>query len=325
MKAQNAMRVTLRDLARTCGVDVSTVSRALREDPRVRARTAARIRRKALELHYAPNSAARSLVAGRTHTVWMILPTLTHPLERDPAEQASHQLRERGYDLLIALYGSDLRAYSHWIGRLRQGVADGAIVIPGLEDNQFAEPYRVLDGGGYPLVFLDRFVASLSAPVVTSDNEAGAARLVQMCAERGVRRFVVHFPAHNVVSAARREAALREIRTLGYAGWAVEDGPLPAAARQGREHVAVLGPSQDHITGFLGRHNGWLDGRRLTIAQFDEWFGNPHPAERVVTCVQDFDRMTQTAVNRLIDMIEGRASMARDVTRIPPRDYRVIE
>ncbi|MEM9999696.1 MAG: LacI family DNA-binding transcriptional regulator [Pseudomonadota bacterium] len=66
-------RIGLRQLAQSLGVDVSTVSRALRDDERVKPETRARVRDEAQRLGYRPHAAARALRGGRTGRVAVLL------------------------------------------------------------------------------------------------------------------------------------------------------------------------------------------------------------------------------------------------------------
>ena len=66
-------RVGLKQLAETLGVDVSTVSRALRNDARVKSETRERVRDEAARLGYRPNAAAQALRGGRTGRVAVLL------------------------------------------------------------------------------------------------------------------------------------------------------------------------------------------------------------------------------------------------------------
>lgn len=66
-------RIGIKQLAERLNVDISTVSRALRDDPRVKPETAAAVRELAAELEYRPNSAARALRGGRTGRVAVLL------------------------------------------------------------------------------------------------------------------------------------------------------------------------------------------------------------------------------------------------------------
>ena len=68
-----ADRIGLKHLAERLGMDVSTVSRALRQDPRVKPETTAAVRALADSLEYRPNAAARALRGGRTGRVAVLL------------------------------------------------------------------------------------------------------------------------------------------------------------------------------------------------------------------------------------------------------------
>ncbi len=68
----------LKDVARRAGVDPSTASRVLRDDPgqQVRPETRQRILDAAQELRYRPNALARGLRTRRTDTLGLIVPSL---------------------------------------------------------------------------------------------------------------------------------------------------------------------------------------------------------------------------------------------------------
>lgn len=66
-------RVGLKQLAERLGVDISTVSRALRGDQRVKPETRRVVQRVADELGYRPNMAARALKGGRSGRVAVLL------------------------------------------------------------------------------------------------------------------------------------------------------------------------------------------------------------------------------------------------------------
>src|SRR6476661_1250134 len=73
------MAVTSKDIARKLKISQSTVSRALRGDPRVAPETTARILEAARQMNYTPNLAARSLITRKTGTVGLIVSDITNP------------------------------------------------------------------------------------------------------------------------------------------------------------------------------------------------------------------------------------------------------
>ena len=65
-------KVTIKHIAEKAGVSMSTVSRALRNDPAASAKTRERIHQIARQLHYYPNLLAKGLRQDRTHTIGII-------------------------------------------------------------------------------------------------------------------------------------------------------------------------------------------------------------------------------------------------------------
>src|SRR6185437_2256847 len=74
-----AVAVTSKDIARRLNISQSTVSRALRGDPRVSAETKARILEAARQMDYTPNLAARSLITRKSGTIGLIVSDITNP------------------------------------------------------------------------------------------------------------------------------------------------------------------------------------------------------------------------------------------------------
>lgn len=78
------MKVTIKDIARMCGVSVTTVSRVLNNKTEsIGKDTVVRIRKKIEELGYRPNSVARSMITGRSHTVGLVVPDVRNPFFRN--------------------------------------------------------------------------------------------------------------------------------------------------------------------------------------------------------------------------------------------------
>src|SRR5438552_5390628 len=67
------MPVTIKDVARESGVNVSTVSRALNGEYGVHAETREHVQAVAQRLRYRPNRVARGLVTGKSHTLGLVV------------------------------------------------------------------------------------------------------------------------------------------------------------------------------------------------------------------------------------------------------------
>ncbi len=70
--------ITLKDLARILNVSVSTVSRALKDHPRIGKKTKEAVLALARELDYSPNLLALQLLQKRSNTIGIIVPKISY-------------------------------------------------------------------------------------------------------------------------------------------------------------------------------------------------------------------------------------------------------
>ncbi|BCM92038.1 catabolite control protein A [Abditibacteriota bacterium] len=98
---ENHRRVTLQDVARAAGVNVSTASDALKGTGRVAEATREKVRRIAAEHKYIPNMAARALVTGRTGMVAVVSGPLDQHYYADLVYLLETQLAVQSYRTLL--------------------------------------------------------------------------------------------------------------------------------------------------------------------------------------------------------------------------------
>jgi DNA-binding LacI/PurR family transcriptional regulator len=96
-------------VARAAGVDLSTVSRALSDSPRVKEETKKLIRKIAKKLGYHPHPIARSLATKVTNIIGLAYATSAHSLAEDQIlsqvlESSYDALHDKGYKLLFTTF-----------------------------------------------------------------------------------------------------------------------------------------------------------------------------------------------------------------------------
>ncbi len=179
---------TLRDVAREAGVSVSTVSRALNDQPFVRPEVRDRILSASQALGYRPDVAARSMRTGTTGAVGFVVSDISNPLFASIAKAADLALSPRGYALMIANSANDPEHEAELITAFRQRRLDGLIIAtadeaaPGLSD-------RV--GSFQAAVLLDREVPGSRADAVLSDHGAGIGTAIRYLVDLGHRRIAL--------------------------------------------------------------------------------------------------------------------------------------
>jgi LacI family transcriptional regulator len=205
------MAVTIKDVARESGVNVSTVSRALNDAYGVRRETRERVRQVAARLDYRPNRVARGLVTGRSHTLALIVSDIRNPFFAEVARGAEEAARAAGCDLVLCNSDLDPQKQMDCVRSLLEKRVDGILM------NSVAELGRrqqdQLAATGVPIVLLNRSAASGRFSMVSADNAAGGALAAQYLLKLGHRRIGhVTGPPHHGNMTDRARGFLHALR-----------------------------------------------------------------------------------------------------------------
>ena len=308
------MAVTLRNIADICEMDVSTVSRALRDDPRVQEETRKRIRACAAELGYVPNLAARNLVSGKTLNLWMIIPDMDAAVSREPARWLTESLKRQGYDLLIAVFHHDPEDFRHKMLRLSQNVADGAFIIP--IGDQIPDELVNLQKNGFPLVFMDRGLDLSGCTTVTTDNTGAAVELTKRCLDAGADKFVLFFREDNSAARDRMAGAEKVLNKNKIPYFAAKDASEIPAEFLHDGKLAFLASSPGQIALTLDLHRACIPKRGLIAGVFDDWQGLTENFSHIFVCRQDFKSIAEQAAKVMLGKISS-GKKASGIIRIP--------
>jgi len=89
----------IKDIARHCGVAVSTVSRVLNDHPDVSEETRKKVQKAVDELHYIPNNSARNLVKTTSDTIALLVKGVNNPFFSRLIKVIEREITTRGYTL----------------------------------------------------------------------------------------------------------------------------------------------------------------------------------------------------------------------------------
>jgi DNA-binding LacI/PurR family transcriptional regulator len=177
------MPVTMDDVAKSAGVALSTVSRALADNPRVSITTRERIQQLAREMGYVPSAIARGLATQRTFSLGVVVRDIVDPFLAELVRLIDMHALELGYSLILSHAGNDERRELAAIYILRQKRVD-AIIMP---DSSVSDSFlsRVADHG-IPVVLLNRMSYPYSIGI---DNIASGEMAVEHLLNLGHRRI----------------------------------------------------------------------------------------------------------------------------------------
>jgi LacI family transcriptional regulator len=192
----------MRDIAAELGVSVITVSKALRNQGRISTEMRERVLKRAMELNYRPDLAARSLATGRTYLIGMVVPDLIHPFFAAIAKALARKLRQEGYSLVISSSDEDPALELQEIESLLARRID-ALVLASSEHAKSSTIFRRIQETDVPYLLLDRPVRGLNCPFVGSDDKAIGKVATEHLIERGYSR-IAHIGIASLSTGNRR-------------------------------------------------------------------------------------------------------------------------
>lgn len=123
------MSVTIYDIAKAANTTHSTVSRALRDNPRISLKTREKIKRVARELDYRPSHAGVFLKSGKTHTVSILLPDITNPYYVQFQRALEEECFARNYQVLGMEFALDAKRERACLERMLERRSDGIVAF----------------------------------------------------------------------------------------------------------------------------------------------------------------------------------------------------
>lgn len=311
--ASSIQRPTIVTLSRAMGVAPSTISRALRGDTRISAKTRARIARLAQDLGYTPHASARTMSSGRSGLIGVVLGASENPFYTELLHASVEQAALRGLRLLIIHAGAG-PIENKTADALLQYQVDGCIITSAELPSNVGE---VCAANGVPVVMVNR-IARQHTSAVTCDNINGSAQLADVLIQAGRRRIAVIGTSSSSSTGQDREAGFnRYLETVGLRpvlrldGQSTYEGGFEAGQHIGRllqrdRPDAVFAVSDIMAFGILDafRLAGLSVPSDVAVVGFD---GLPHgsrPIYNLTTIEQPVVAMT----SRALDLLQARMS-----------------
>lgn len=181
------------------------MSRVMRQDPKVRPETRARVLRVLAETRYEPNAAARAFRTHRSGSVGVVVARLSYQLYPAMLEAIGAQLARLGQRMIVwdSEHGGDLPASR----ALRQGIVDGVILTAATGESEFIQEGAAPDA---PVVLVNRTVDGYAADQVSSDNLAGGRRVAEYLVRAGRKSIALIGGIPRASTIRHREEGFRQ-------------------------------------------------------------------------------------------------------------------
>lgn len=180
--------ITIKDIARSLGISIATVSRALRDSYDVSRETRERVLTMATQLNYKPNVNAQGLVSSQTHNIGIILPFITNYYFSTVITGIQEVAWSRGYDIILYVTNDSEERECSILENLSFSRLDGLLACISSHSHSCDYFQKIIDGGT-PVVFFDRIPASIKTSKVMQDDSNGAFDAVDHLIQSGYKRI----------------------------------------------------------------------------------------------------------------------------------------
>lgn len=235
--------VTMRDVAKAVNLSPMTVSRALREDDTVNAKTRSLIQKTAAELGYVYDGTAQAFRTQKSGFVVVTLPSINNANFAETFRGLSEGLEGSGIQLLLGSTNYQVEKEHDLVLQLLARKPEAIVVTGG---HHLPKTRRLLENAQIPVIEIWDLPSEPLDHVVGFSNADAMSKIVVHLLERGRRKlaFIGASTGGDLRGAARRDGVNATAKRLGLPEVKLIDaGPAPVSMRQGARVTADLGAS----------------------------------------------------------------------------------
>ncbi len=180
--------VTLNDIANALSLNISTVSRALKDHPKISSATKKKVQKKAKELGYSANGIATALAKGRSNVVGVIVPSVDENFFSKAIRGIELMLKKNGFYTIITQSHDMVEDEKSCIKTLLEARVDGILASHAMQTTDFGHYQQILDRGT-TLILFDRFSEALDTHAVAINDFKSAYQTTEHLIDQGCQNI----------------------------------------------------------------------------------------------------------------------------------------
>lgn len=192
--------VTIKDIAKSLGVSVSTVSRALKDSPSISEEKRKQIQAYAREHRYQPNmlaSTLRSQRHARPNLIGVVVPQFTHYFFSTVLTGIEETCARYGYRIMVAQSNDTYLREKEIIEAFRLTQVKGIIISQAKDTIEYSH-FEEAQKDNIPLVFYDRICTELRTSRIVVDDYQGAFSATECLIKSGCKRICYYTAPMNL-------------------------------------------------------------------------------------------------------------------------------
>lgn len=182
--------ITIKDLAEKLNISVSTVSRALKDNPEISQQTRKTVQTLAKELGYKPNPIAVALKTHKSNTIGVVVPQIVSTFFATVVKKIEEIADHYGYNVLVASSNESFEKEKKNIDIFLANRCDGIILSISKATTSYEHIQQILNME-IPLVLFDRTAKELEVSKVVADDADAAFKIVQHLIHGGAKKIAL--------------------------------------------------------------------------------------------------------------------------------------
>ncbi len=199
--------ITIKDIARICGVGVSTVSRAMNNHPDINEETKEKIMQAIAEYDYVPNNSARNLKRSEAKTIAVLVKNIGNTFFTGMIQVLEEEIQAKKYTFVLQHVDEDQDEVSVALTLEKEKRLKGIIFLGGSADN----PKERLDKLSVPFVLttvhLDEKWTEYAT--VSVDDVLESRKIVEYLISKGHKKIAL-------LCGSRDDTSISVLRVKGY-------------------------------------------------------------------------------------------------------------
>jgi len=201
------MNASIRDVAKRAGVSMGTASNAINKPEMLAPETLKKVRKAISDLGFVPNASARTLRAGRTHILGLVVPDIANPFFTELAKGVNDAALKAGYVVILCNTDESSEKEDQYLDVLTSQNVQGILITPARTTNK---ALTSITERGIGLALVDRPASGIEACSVAVNDATGGALALRHLADGGHRKILLLTGAKSIPQVAEREKGILE-------------------------------------------------------------------------------------------------------------------
>ena len=200
------MSVSIRDVAQLAGVSLGTVSNAINRPEILAPATLKKVQGAISNLGFVPNASARTLRAGKTRVLGLVVPDISNPFFTDVSKGANDAALAAGYVVILCNTDASSEKEDQYLAVLSSQNVRGILITPSRDTKKSLD---FISERGIAIALVDRESQGSEVCSVAVNDSMGGSLALNHLWELGHRKILLLTGAANIPQVAHRDEGVK--------------------------------------------------------------------------------------------------------------------